>query len=375
VTASALADQQGIATALRQAKPSGRHRKSSHASSWTMPRQQYSHTAAGRTTPRHRKPPQSAPAKAEPRHRKPPQSAPANSEPRHRKAGRGHNHGVNPSVRIGRDNPLRVATRRAAIPSALALGLLAVGGAISGSFSMPSIGANHAEDRSGGGMTHSAMPAPPALTALSAPSPAPTPWRAGRGVRGPVVGEGFAAWPIVQQAATDGGAGEPAPKGTTTTTVRDRAAQPAAFAPRVLAEPPSDARGGGGGAESTTPPEPRPAGGGSWPGLLPPGGDGGGDLWDRDPVDPNTGAPNDFGNRIPAARGNSGNGDDGADRPRGARDGSGPRDAGGAHNGHRRASDEGSSAGRGGDNRGNDHGGNGGRSGRGDGGGRGGGRH
>src|SRR5882672_9205840 len=109
--------------ALRQSASAGRHRRKSNAASWTMPRHhEMSYAATDRTTPRHRKTPKGAARR---------------TTPRHRKKGRGDIEAVYPGFGIGQDNSIRIATRRAALPGALALGLLAVGGAITGAFSTP----------------------------------------------------------------------------------------------------------------------------------------------------------------------------------------------------------------------------------------------
>jgi hypothetical protein len=267
VTASALATQQGIAMTLRQAGPGGRHRKTSQAAAgWTVPRQHTtSHAAAGRTTPRHRK---ASPAAA------------SRTTPRHRKKGRGTSQAVYPSFGNDQGNSIWTATRRAALPSAFALGVLAVGGAITAGFSMPSPDAIRAEGNSPGGMMYRSMPSPPALTAESSPSSETgitLPPMADRGVRAPI-GPTGPAWPISDQAATaggsgDDGAGEPAQNGTTTRTrVGDRVPEPGAFAPSVTADPSSGHGGGGGPAESSAPPEPSAVGDGGVSGVFGPDG-------------------------------------------------------------------------------------------------------
>jgi hypothetical protein len=275
VTESALVTQRGIEMALRQPSSTGRHRRNSLAATSQITPVHH-HTAlatAGRTTPRHRKAPQAA-GRTTPRHRKAPQAA-GRTTPRHRKKGRGHTQATYPRFRIGQDNSIRIATRRVALPGAFALGLLAVGGAITGAFSTTLPGV----DRAGGdpgGMTSALMPS---LTAMSTPSSdaaAMTPARADRGLRGPVDASAPAAWPISEQAGTagvtgNGDARQPAQTGTTTI-VRDRAAEPDVFAPTVTADPSGGHGGGGGPAESSVQPEPPAAGGGELSGVFGPGG-------------------------------------------------------------------------------------------------------
>jgi hypothetical protein len=256
VTESALVTQQGIAMALGQARPAGRHRKKSNAAaSWTMSRQnKTSHAAARSTTPRHRK---ASPAPA------------SRTTPRHRK-GRGNGQAIYPSLGISQGNSIRAATRRVALPGALAVGLFAIGGAITGAFSAPFPGAERADGSGPGAL--------PALTAESKPSSEVSvtlPPMADGGVQAPIDASG-PAWPISEQAATDvgngdGGSGELA-QNATTTTVRDRVPEPGAFAPSVTAEPSGGHSGGGGPAESSMPPEPPVVGGGALPGVLGPGG-------------------------------------------------------------------------------------------------------
>jgi hypothetical protein len=331
--------QPGIAMALRQSGSAGRHRRKSHAAGWTMPREHTeSYAATGRTTPRHRKTSQVADTTG-PRHRKTPQAAGSRSTPRHRKKGRGNIQAIYPSLHIGQDNSIRLATRRAALPGALAVGLLAVGGVITGAFSTPLPGIDRADGTGSGGMASASIPPPPALTAMSTPSPA-LPARADRGVRGPVDASAPAAWPISEQAGAagvsgDGGAGQPAQSGTTTI-VRDRAAEPGVFAPTVTADPPSG-HGGGGPAESSMQPDPPAAGGGPLSGVFSPGG----------LLNDLAGGPSDSGSQEVDPRGDAGAAGnanpraDGPDRPGradrpGARRTDSPGDAGGAGRGLRR---------------------------------------
>jgi hypothetical protein len=251
--------------ALRHAESAGRHRRKSHGAGWTMPRQhENSYAATGRTTPRHRKAQQAAAGRTTPRHRKTPQAAAGRTTPRHRKQGRGNIEAIYPGFRIGQDNPIRIATRRSALPSALAVGLLAIGGAITGGFSTPLPDTDRAGGSGADGMTSAPMPPPPALTALS------TPARADRGLRGPVDASAPEALPISNQAETgvigNGSAREPA-QTSTTTTVRDRAPAPGAFAPSVQAD--RSGNHGGGPAESSAPPA---AGGGALSDVFGPGG-------------------------------------------------------------------------------------------------------
>jgi hypothetical protein len=276
VTESALVTQPSIATALRQAGSTGRHRRKSHGAGWTIPRQYAeSQAATGRTTPRHRKPPQAAASRSTPRHRKTPQAAASRPTPRHRKKGPGNIQASYPSFRIGQDNSIRLATRRAALPGALAIGLLAIGGAITGAFTTPLPGIDRGDASGPGGMASASIPPPPALTAMSTPSPT-LPARADRGLRGPVDASASAAWPISEQAGTAGASGnvdtrQPAPTGSTTI-VRDRAPEPVVFAPTVTADPPSGHGGGGGPAESSVQAEPPGAGGGALSDMFGPGG-------------------------------------------------------------------------------------------------------
>lgn len=309
MTASAVATQQGIAMALRQSGSTGRHRKKAHAPGWNMPRQRTtSHT---------------------PRHRKDTPAATTRTPPRHRKKGRGNGQAVYPYFGIRQGNSIGTATRRVALPSALALGVLAVGGAITGAFSAPPLDANRT-DSSGLGP----MPAPPALTAESTHSSGVValPPIADRGVR-PSIDTSGPAWPIIEQAATDernddDGSAEQDQNGTTTTTIRDRARGPGAFAPSVTAEPPASPGGGGGPAESAVPPERPVVGGGPLSGVFGPGGlldgladgpvDGGSDTHpgrvDRPGGSRDTrghgGADGGFGS--PGKRGNAGGSGDGS---------------------------------------------------------------
>lgn len=350
VTESALVTQPGIAMALRQAESAGRHRRKSHGAGWTMPRQdKKSYAATGRTTPRHRKTLQPAAGRTTPRHRKTPQSAAGRTTPRHRKQGPGNIQAIYPSFRIGQDNPIRIATKRAALPGALAVGLLAIGGAITGGFSTPLPDTDRAGGSGAGGMTSAQMPPPPALTAMS------TPARADRGLRGPVDASAPDALPISKQTETggvigNGSAREPA-ETRTTTTVRDRAPAPGAFAPSVPPDS-SGGHGGGGPAESSAPPA---AGGRAPSAVFGPGG----------PLNWLAGAPGEEGgngatgvagangNEVrgsgnqgtddePGPQGRDGNatpGEEGpdhsgrVDHPRGSRGTGGPGDAGGAGRG------------------------------------------
>jgi hypothetical protein len=279
VTESALVPQPGISMAPRQAGSSGRHRRKSHGSGWTVPRQYTeSKAATGRTAPRHRKSPHGAATRSAPRHRKTAQAPASRPTPRHRKKEPGNVQAIYPSFRIGQDNSIWLATRRAAIPGALAIGLFAIGGAITEAFTTPLPGADRVDANGpGGGMASSSIPPPPALTALSTPSPTP-PARADRGLRGPVDASAPAAWPISEQAGTapasgDGDTSQSAQTGTTTI-VRDRAPEPGVFAPTVTADPPRGGHGGGGGgpAESSVQPEPPAAGGGALSDMFGPGG-------------------------------------------------------------------------------------------------------
>jgi hypothetical protein len=255
VTASVLATEQGVAMALRRARPTGRHRKTSHSTPvWTISQRHKPVTA--RTTARHRKPTQ-APTPPTP--------------PRHRKKGRGSGQVLYPKFSTAQGDSIRMATRRVAIPSVFAVGMLAVGGAITGGFSMPSHDADRASASGPGGVPSVFAPSPPALSAMATPIPDVVVMpQADRSSRGPIVGSG-PAWPIHDQAATlgvggDGAVREPSRTGTTTTTVRDRAPEFGAFAPLTTADPPPSGHGGGGPAESSAPtsttPAPPPAGGG-----------------------------------------------------------------------------------------------------------------
>jgi hypothetical protein len=260
MTEGALVTQQGIAMALRQSGSAGRHRRKSRAGGWTMPQ--------------HHKTPQAATGGTAPRHRKTPQAPAGRTAPRHRKKGRGNIQAIYPSFRIGQDNSIRIATRRAALPGALALGLLAVGGAIAGGFSMPLPDTDRADGSGPGGVTSAPMPPPPALTAMSTPSTLPA--RADRGLRGPVDASEPDALPISDQALTGGVSGngsaqEPAQNGTTTA-VRDGVRGPRAFAPSVTAEPSGGQGGGGGSAESSVPPTPPAVGRGALSDVFGPGG-------------------------------------------------------------------------------------------------------
>jgi hypothetical protein len=260
VTASALATEQGIAMALRQPATGGRHRKKSNAAAgWTMPREHTTSHAAHRTTPRHRK-------------ASPP--AASRSTPRHRKNGRGNGQTTHPSFVIGQGNSNPIAPRRAALPGALAVGVLALGGLITAGFSMPMPDANRADSIGPGGTTFGSMPPPPTLTAESTPSSeagVTLPPMADRGARAPIDASG-PAWPISQQALTDDGGGREPTQNATSTRVRDRAPEPGAFAPSVTAEPSGGPGGGGGPAESSMPDEPPAVGGGVLSGLFGPGG-------------------------------------------------------------------------------------------------------
>lgn len=305
MTESAVVTERGIAMALRQSGSAGRHRRNSHAAGWTMPLEHTeSHGAAGRTAPRHRKSPHAASTSGA-RHRKTAQAAGTRPAPRHRKSGNGNIQAIYPSFRVGQDNSIRLATRRIALPGALAVGLLAVGGVITGAFSTPLPG----PDRADGGMASASIPPPPALTAMSAPSPT-LPSRADRGLRPPVDASPPAAWPIIEQAGTvgmngDDDARQPTRAGTTTT-VSDRAPEPGIFAPTVIADP-SSGHGGGGPAESSVPPDPPADGDG-----VPPGGFDLGVLPDHPAGGPGDhGNPNAFG-REGGNTSNSGRGD----RPR-----------------------------------------------------------
>jgi hypothetical protein len=334
VTESALVTQPGIAMALRQSGSAGRHRRKSHAAGWTMPRE---HTeppaAAGRTVPRHRKTAQAA-GTTGPRHRKTPQASGSRPAPRHRKKGRGDIQSIYPSFHIGQDNSIWLATRRAALPGALAVGLLAVGGVITGAFSTPLPGTDRADGSGLGGMASASIPPPPALTAMSTPSPTLSA-RADRDLRRPVDASAPAAWPISEQAGTPGVSGngdarQPAQTGTTTI-VRDRAPEPGVFAPSVTADP-SGGHGGGGPAESSVQPEPPAADGGQPSDLLDLGG-----LPDRLAGGPGEGGNPSLDGTNSREVGNTSD-SDGADhpgrvdRPRGTQD-TGGRDTGGRGSG------------------------------------------
>jgi hypothetical protein len=233
--------------ALRQTGTTGRHRKTSQAPGWTVPRQsRTSHAAASRPTARHRK---TSPAAAR------------RTTPRHRKQGNGQ--AAFSRFVIGQGNSIWTATRRAALPSALALGVLTVGGVITGGFGIPSLEASRADVNDPGNISRGSTPPSPTLTAKATPSGGvglTLPPMADRGVRAPIEASG-PALPITDQAATDVGngdvgAGEPA-QGGTTTEVRDRVTESPAFAPSVTAKPSVGHGGGGGGggsAESTEPP-------------------------------------------------------------------------------------------------------------------------
>jgi hypothetical protein len=253
VTQSALATQPPIAMALRQSGSGGRHRRNSHAAAWTMPRDHTElHAAAGSTGPRHRKTSQAS------------ASRPA---PRHRKKGGGNIQAIYPSFHIGQDNSIRFITRRAALPSALAVGLLAVGGVITGAFSTPLAGTERADAPVPGDMASAPLFSPPELTAMSTASPTP-PAMADRGVRSPMGASG-PAWPIIEQAGTAGVTGNGDTRQTgTTTIVRDNAPEPAVLAPTVTADPPKGHGGGGGPAESSLQAEPPTAGGGALPDIF-----------------------------------------------------------------------------------------------------------
>ena len=262
---SAVATQHGIAVTLRQTGTTGRHRKTSQAAGWAVPRQaRTSHAARG-------------PAG---RHRKTSPAAASKTAPRHRKTSSGQ--AVFSRFVIGQGNSVWAATRRAALPSALALGLLTVGGAITGAFGIPSLDATRADINDPGNITHGSMPPSQALTAMATPSPdlgVTQPPMADRGVRAPIEASG-PALPITDQAADLGGgevgAGEAAQSGTTTRVTESRA-----FAPSVIADPAAGHGGGGGGgpSESTEAPEP----------PLPPG------LFDRSDDDASQAAGTDDG--------------------------------------------------------------------------------
>lgn len=270
MTASALATQQGTAMTLQRSGPTGRHHKTSNtAAGWTTAEHRRPVTA--RSAGRHRKAPHAATRKATARHRKSPQAATITTTPRHRKKGCGDHQFVYAEFSATQGNSIRVAPRRVAVPSAIAVGMLAVGGAITGAFNVPMPDADRANASDHGDVASATVPPSPLLTAKATPSPTVNP-RASRGTREPLVAADSAAWPISDQAATNDGsgnaaAGEPA-KAITNATAHDRGPEIRVFTPPTPPDPPSG-HGGGGPAEPSTPQTP-PAGGDTLFGLLRP---------------------------------------------------------------------------------------------------------
>src|SRR5436190_466490 len=115
--------------------------------------------ATGRSTPRHRKTAH-ATGSTGPRHRKTPQASPSKPTPRHRKEGPSSIQAIYPSFHIAQDNSTR-SVRRAALPGALAVGLLAVGGVITGAFSTPLPVTDRADGSGSGGMATAPIFSPP----------------------------------------------------------------------------------------------------------------------------------------------------------------------------------------------------------------------
>lgn len=303
MTASALATQQGTAMTLQRTGPTGRHRKTSNTmSSWTTA--EHRRPVSARSAGRHRKVPHAATRDTTPRHRKTPQVATITTAPRHRKKDCGDHQLVYAEFSAGQRNSIRVAPRRIAVPSAIALGMLAVGGAITGAFTVPMPEADRANASDNGDLSSAAVPSSPLLTGMATPSPTATP-RASRGSREPLIAADSASRPISDQPATgdgsgNGTAGEPA-EAITHTTAPNRGPELRVFTPPTPPERPSG-NGGGGPAEPSAPQAP-PAVGSTLFGLMRPigqlvgltaergeangkGAAGGGNA-DREPMRPN----------------------------------------------------------------------------------------
>jgi hypothetical protein len=166
---------------------------------------------------------------------------------------------------------IRVVPRMVAVPSTIAVGMLAVCGAITGAFTVSMPDADRANAGDHGDVPSASVPSLPLLTAMATPSPAAAP-RASRGSREPLVVADSAAWPISDQRVTsddsgNGAAGEPA-RAITTTTAHDRGPELRAFTPPTPPDP-SSGHGGGGAGQASAPQAP-PAGGSTLFGLLRP---------------------------------------------------------------------------------------------------------